>query len=66
MHQLLKEHGVTAVFAGHFHYDQDDGELDGVHYRVIGATGATIKNANRNAGGMHQVVVLTLENHTAE
>lgn len=66
VHQLLREHGVLAVFAGHFHYDQDDGELDGVHYRVIGATGATVKNANRNAGGMHQVAVLTLKNHTAE
>jgi len=66
VHQLLKEHGVTAVFAGHFHYDQDDGEIDGVHYRVIGATGATVKNGSRNAGGMHQVAVLTLENHTAE
>jgi len=66
VHQLLREYGVTAVFAGHFHYDQDDGEIDGVHYRVIGATGATIKNGSRHAGGMHQVAVLTLENRTAE
>ena len=62
VHQVLKEHGVLAVLAGHFHYDQDDGELDGIRYRVIGASGASIKNASRNAGGMHQVGVLTLEN----
>ncbi len=66
VHQLLKEHGVLAVLAGHFHYDQDDGEIDGIHYRVIGATGAAIKNASRNAGGMHQVALLRLENRKVE
>ncbi|MBM9538442.1 metallophosphoesterase family protein [Desulfobulbus alkaliphilus] len=61
VHQVLREYGVVAVLAGHFHYDQDDGELDGIRYLIFGATGGAIKNASRPAGGMHQVAVLQLQ-----
>jgi len=61
VHQVLRDYGVLAVLAGHFHYDQDDGELDGIRYLIFGATGGAVKNANRPAGGMHQVAVLHLQ-----
>ena len=42
------------------HYDQDDGELDGIRYVVVGSTGGTVKNASRDAGNVHHVTVMTL------
>ena len=65
IHRTLRAHGVLAVVAGHFHYDQDDGVMDGIHYLVIGATGAAVKDANANSGGMHQVAVVDLLNGKA-
>lgn len=64
VHRLLREYGVKAVIAGHFHYDQDDGEIDGIRYLVIGATGAAIKRANPASGNMHQVAIMHLNEGT--
>lgn len=61
VHQLLRRYPVRAVIAGHFHYDQDEGALDGIRYCVVGAAGASIKQASRDAGGVHHVTVVTLK-----
>lgn len=61
VHQLLRRYPVRAVIAGHFHYDQDEGVLDGIRYCVVGAAGANTKQASRDAGRIHHVTVITLE-----
>jgi len=66
VHQLLKKYPVIAVIAGHFHYNQDEGELDGIKYLVVGATGGYIKNAGPNAGGIHHVTLMTIDGKKAE
>jgi len=60
IHALLKQYPVRAVIAGHFHYSQDDGILDGIHYFVVGATGANNKEASANAGGVQQIMLVTI------
>ena len=62
VHRLLREHPVAAVVAGHFHYNQDEGSLDGIRYVVIGATGAETKSASPQAGGIHHVTMMTVSN----
>jgi hypothetical protein len=62
VHRLLREHPVAAVVAGHFHYNQDEGSLDGIRYVVIGATGAETKSAGPEAGGIHHVTMMTVGN----
>jgi hypothetical protein len=32
---------------------KDDDVIDGIHYLTIGATGAAIRDANADSGGMH-------------
>lgn len=61
IHQLLQEYPVAGVVAGHFHYDQDDGVIDGIHYLVIGATGGAVKNTDGHSGGRHQYALLSLK-----
>jgi hypothetical protein len=39
---LLRSYPVRAVIAGHFRYDQDEGEIDNIRYFVMGATGAVV------------------------
>jgi hypothetical protein len=60
VHQLLRRYPVLAVVAGHFHYDQDEGELDNIRYIVVGTTGGSVKNASRDAGNVHHVTVMTI------
>jgi len=60
VHDMLRRHPVRAVIAGHFHYCQDDGVLDGIHYLVVGATGAKVKEGNVLAGHVHHVTVMSL------
>jgi|HubBroStandDraft_4_1064222.scaffolds.fasta_scaffold08118_2 hypothetical protein len=62
IHALLREHHVTAVIAGHFHYNQDEGELDGIRYLVVGATGADTKAGLPQAGNLQHVSLMTIEN----
>ena len=58
VHDLLRRHPVAAVVAGHFHYDQDEGEIDGIRYLVVGTTGADTKSGSRDAGDAQHVTLL--------
>ncbi len=58
VHEILAAYGVRAVIAGHFHYSQDEGELDGIRYLVHGATGGRIKGTQATFGGAHIVSAL--------
>ncbi|MBC8401164.1 MAG: metallophosphoesterase [Candidatus Marinimicrobia bacterium] len=60
VHKVLRDYPVLAVIAGHYHYDQDDGIIDGINYLVLGATGGTIKDADAESGGCHEYALLTL------
>lgn len=65
VHKLLRKYPVVAVIAGHFHYNQGEGMIDGIHYLTVGATGATIKEAGQNAGGVQQVTLMNIKNKCA-
>lgn len=58
VHDLLRRYPVAAVVAGHFHYDQDEGEIDGIRYLVVGTTGGDTKHGSRDAGEAHHVTLL--------
>lgn len=58
VHDLLRQYPVAAVVAGHFHYDQDEGEIDGIRYLVVGTTGGSHKAGSREAGDAHHVTLL--------
>ncbi|HSR69138.1 MAG TPA: metallophosphoesterase [Acidobacteriota bacterium] len=60
VHDLLKDYPVKAVIAGHFHYNQMEAELDGIQYRVVGATGGKTKDGNANSGDLQHVTLLTI------
>jgi hypothetical protein len=60
VHDLLRHYPVAAVVAGHFHYDQDEGELDGIRYLVVGATGGDTKHGSRDAGAAQHVTLLRI------
>jgi len=66
VHQLLRRYPVRAVIAGHFHYDQDEDVLDNIRYCVVGAAGANIKQASRDAGRVHHVTVITLQSNKVD
>jgi len=61
VHELLRKYRVRAVLAGHFHYNQDEGLLDGIRYLVVGAAGAMTKHGSAGAGDLHHVTLLRLE-----
>jgi len=60
VHSILKEYNVTAVIAGHYHYDQDDGYIDEIRYLVMGSTGGVVKNTDANTGGIQEYGILKL------
>ena len=60
IHDLLREYPVIAVIAGHFHYDQDDGMIDGIRYLVMGASGGAVKDTDAHSGGVQEYAVLKL------
>lgn len=60
VHSVLAAHNTKVVVAGHFHYDQTEREIDGIQYRVVGATGGMIKKANAASGGWWHVTRLTI------
>jgi 3',5'-cyclic AMP phosphodiesterase CpdA len=62
VHELLRKYPVAAVISGHFHYNQDVGVIDGIHYITVGATGGFKKNGNRQAGDVDHVSILTVRN----
>lgn len=61
VHDLLRKYPVTAVIAGHFHYDQVDHVLDGIHYYVMGATGGAVKDSDPASGGIAEYGMLTIQ-----
>lgn len=65
IHNLLRKYSVVAVIAGHFHYNQNEGLIDGIRYLTVGATGATVKEAGQNAGGEQQVTLMTIKSKCA-
>ncbi len=58
VHDLLRKNNVIAVIAGHFHYNQDEGQLDGIRYLVVGATGGKTKIGSSNAGNLQHVTMM--------
>lgn len=60
VHDVLKQYKVKAVIAGHYHYDQDDGEIDGIRYLVMGATGGALKDSDAHSGGSSMVGLMKL------
>jgi predicted phosphohydrolase len=60
VHDLLRRYPVAAVVAGHFHYDQDEGEIDGIRYLIVGATGGDTKHGSRDAGDAQHVTLLRI------
>lgn len=66
VHALLRQHHVRAVIAGHFHYNQDEGELDGIRYLVVGAAGAAVKRGSAVAGHLHHATLLRLSGRTVQ
>ena len=66
VHRILRQHRVSAVIAGHFHYNQDDGTLDGIRYVVVGAAGGRVKTGAPRAGNLQHVTVMTLHDRDVE
>ncbi len=66
VHRLLACYPVRAVIAGHFHYDQDEGTLDGIRYVIVGATGGGVKDASRDAGNAWHVTTLRLSGESVK
>ena len=60
VHDLLRKYPVATVISGHTHYNQDNGELDGIRYLTVGATGGAKKNGSRQAGDVDHVSVVTV------
>jgi predicted MPP superfamily phosphohydrolase len=58
VHTLLRRYPVAAVIAGHLHYPQDEGEIDGIRYLTVGATGGVTKEGSPNAGNLQAVTLL--------
>jgi len=61
VHHLLQKHRVAAVVSGHFHYDQGERRIGGIHYLTVGATGGTVKQGDRDAGNVQHVSVIKVE-----
>jgi hypothetical protein len=57
----LAKYQVLAVIAGHLHYDQDDGTIDGIRYFVMGATGGIIKDSDSHSGGVQEYAWLDID-----
>jgi len=58
VHELLRRYPVRIVVAGHFHYNQDEGQLDGIRYVIVGATGGSVKEGNARAGNVQHVSIM--------
>jgi predicted phosphodiesterase len=65
VHELLRKYRVAAVIAGHFHYSQDEGTLDGIRYVVAGAAGGNTKNSNPRGATSPQIMVVNLNGRNA-
>jgi len=65
VHELLRRYPVRAVVAGHFHYAQDEGVLDGIRYFIMGSSGGVINNTDANSGGAFVYGLMTLSGKRA-
>jgi len=61
VHEILRDYFVIAVIAGHYHYDQDDGIIDGIHYIVMGSSGGVVKETDAHSGGAQEYAILNLK-----
>lgn len=66
IHNLLTQYPVISVLAGHYHYDQDDGILDGIKYSVMGSTGGVVKVIDVDSGGIQEYGILHIKNQKIE
>lgn len=57
IHDVLKKYNTHAVIAGHFHYDQDEGEIDGIRYLLMGCTGGVIKNTDKQTASQEIAMI---------
>lgn len=64
VHELLRRYPVKAVIAGHFHYAQDEGILDGIRYFVMGSTGGVTNATDPNSGGANVYGLMTLSENS--
>ena len=60
IHELLRRYPVKAVIAGHYHYSQDEGMLDGIRYYVMGSAGGIINDTDPHSGGSFVYGLMTL------
>ena len=62
VHQLLKKAGnVSAVFAGHIHHQQYDGDRDGIEYITLGTTGGGMPfRSQLSTGWVHHIDMVTV------
>ena len=65
IHELLKEYKTRAVIAGHYHYDQDEGEIDGIRYLVMGSSGGVIKETDQHSASQ-EIAMFTLTKNGIE
>jgi hypothetical protein len=56
LHELFRQHGVRAVFAGHDHFF-DERERDGVRYFTVGGGGGTLYAQPPRGGFSHYLLV---------
>ena len=59
VHPLLAKHGVSAVFAGHFHKYMKFSPVDGVRYYITGGGGAEI-GSNPTQGDLHHYCLVSV------
>jgi predicted phosphodiesterase len=60
IHEVLRRYPVRAVIAGHYHYPQDEGMLDGIRYFIMGSTGGITNDTDAHSGGAFVYGLLTL------
>jgi len=65
VHELLKEYKTRTVIAGHYHYDQDEGEIDGIRYLVMGSSGGAIKEADQHSAAQ-EIAMITISKNGIE
>ncbi|NHZ85109.1 MAG: hypothetical protein GWP19_04425 [Planctomycetia bacterium] len=62
VHEILREYPVITVIAGHYHYDQDDGTIDGIRYLVMGSSGGIVKDSDAHSGGVQEYAIIKIRN----
>lgn len=58
VHPLLKEYGVRAVFAGHWHIYQHAATIDGINYFVTGGAGGMTASKDIPTGDFHHYMIV--------